>query len=641
MDALADELRRQFTARLETVERFIEDLDGRFPPVAHRARLALRLYERYCKVASEAVESDWNHSVDAEDRIDLLRFHLRDLNDRVSELEDWFSGALNDVVPPSLVDAVERELEELLTAPRQVILSAGSADNYETLITELQDLVFGALGPHKPALEAELTEPRFALLRLPRLESREPSWRPVVLGHEVAHLALVERQTVDAFSLSGRLDAARSTTLSVPDHHANLRSNPALAIKKVGEEWIEELICDAYAVHRFGPAGVAALGGFFEFVGAFDEASDHPPGWLRCRLLAHWLGDVASPVVQSVIEPWRALAALPQPSLPDWATYLCELLWDARDDFLPLLADWPPKYEFTTRTNTIEWLAGELNEGVARADGIGAGVAIDTPITDADLINAGWVARRSPCGMPIDALVDKALESLDFTRRWVDAGGEVAPLPQPDTQGAATTSVLSESSIRQRLFTVDPQKRLVISPASLSAVRGASVDVRLGKHFIVFERSSTPAVSAAVGGVRRMQSTVEKSWDDHFVLHPGELVLASTLEYLVVPSDLAATVVTRSSYGRLGLITATAIFVHPWFKGSLTLELVNLGRVPLELQPGERIAQLSFHIVSPPIQQADPMDKYRCNTRPEFSRVGLDDEMTTLRKISRHHRSDD
>lgn len=354
MDALANELRRQFVARLGTVRSFIEDLDARFPPVQQRARLALELYQHYCTAAEVAVESDWAHAVDAEDRVDLLRFHLRDLNDRVAELEDWFVGALSDVVPPSLVDAVERELKALLATPRQVILSAGPADNYETLITELQDLVFGVLGPHKPTLDARLTDPRFALLRLPRLESKEPSWRPVVLAHEVGHLALLERTSVADFNLESRLDPATSATLSVPLHLDKLRSNPALAVKTVGEEWVEELICDAYAVHRFGPAGVAALGGFFEFVGAFDEAGDHPPGWLRCKLLAHWLGALQSMTIEAVMEPWKELAAMDAPAMPNWAVYLCDVLWKARDDFLPLLADWPAPYSFNERTDIIE-----------------------------------------------------------------------------------------------------------------------------------------------------------------------------------------------------------------------------------------------------------------------------------------------
>lgn len=637
MDALADELRRQFGARLRVLGEFVDDLRARFPPVQERARLALELYLQYCGSAKAAVDADWAHSVDATDRVDLLRFHLRDVNDRAAELEDWFAGALSAIVPPSLLDAVERELSELLTSPRQVILSIGAADNYETLVTELQSLVMGALGPHAPILTAPLRAARFALLRLPRLESGEPTWRPVILGHEVAHLALMERSTVSDFDIDSRLDPAVSAGLSVPSHLGNLRSTPALAIRTVGEEWVEELICDAYAVRRFGPAALAALGGFFEFVGAFDELGDHPPGWLRCRLLAHWLGGATVPATQDVVAPWHELAALVRPAMPDWAEYLCDLFWQCRDDIPMLLADWPPQYEISVRAQTVQWLSDEFRSGVARADGVGAqNVQVAEPLLDADMINAGWLARLSPDGPPIDRLVDKSLESLDFVRRWIAAGGEVEHLTAPQTTPIESSSILGEEAIRARLFETDPSKRLVISPVGLSSIRGASVDVRLGKHFIVFERSSTPAVSAIDGGARRMQTAVEKSWDDYFVLHPGELVLASTLEYLILPSDLSATVITRSSYGRLGLITATAIFVHPWFKGCLTLELVNLGQVPLELQPGERIAQLSLHPVSPPQGEPDN-DKYRYNTRPEFSRVSLDKEIVTLRAISRHH----
>jgi deoxycytidine triphosphate deaminase len=307
-------------------------------------------------------------------------------------------------------------------------------------------------------------------------------------------------------------------------------------------------------------------------------------------------------------------------------------LWDSRDTFDSLLADWPDKYDVNSRTQVIESLANELRLGIARSDAIGE---TDDVLADADIINAGWIARSELNGMPIDQLVEKSLESMDFLRRWTANGGKLNVIERGEPE-LTSVGMLSGTAIRQRLTEVNLDKRLVISPVGLSSIHGASIDVRLGKHFIVFERSSTPALSAAFGGARRMQSAVEKSWDDYFVLHPGELVLASTLEYLVLPADLVATVITRSSYGRLGLLTATAVLVHPWYKGCLTLELINLGRVPLELQPGERIAQLAFQLTGPPSEGPDEHEKYRCNTKPEFSRVALDDETSILRAISRH-----
>ncbi|MGX9390543.1 dCTP deaminase domain-containing protein [Nitrobacteraceae bacterium UC4449_H16] len=53
--------------------------------------------------------------------------------------------------------------------------------------------------------------------------------------------------------------------------------------------------------------------------------------------------------------------------------------------------------------------------------------------------------------------------------------------------------------------------------------------------------------------------------------------------------------VADGTWGRLGMIVATAVGIHPGFAGSLTLELRNLGGAPITLYPGQTIAQLFFH----------------------------------------------
>jgi deoxycytidine triphosphate deaminase len=60
----------------------------------------------------------------------------------------------------------------------------------------------------------------------------------------------------------------------------------------------------------------------------------------------------------------------------------------------------------------------------------------------------------------------------------------------------------------------------------------------------------------------------------------------------------------NSSIGRLGLIVhATAGFVDPGFEGTLTLEVTNLTRIPIELWPGLPIAQLSFMSLDAPAER--------------------------------------
>jgi deoxycytidine triphosphate deaminase len=69
-------------------------------------------------------------------------------------------------------------------------------------------------------------------------------------------------------------------------------------------------------------------------------------------------------------------------------------------------------------------------------------------------------------------------------------------------------------------------------------------------------------------------------------------------QYLVTRSYIPT---HNSSLGRLGLIVhATAGFVDPGWKGTLTLEITNLTRVPIKLWAGKPIAQLSFMALDAP-----------------------------------------
>jgi dUTPase len=59
--------------------------------------------------------------------------------------------------------------------------------------------------------------------------------------------------------------------------------------------------------------------------------------------------------------------------------------------------------------------------------------------------------------------------------------------------------------------------------------------------------------------------------------------------------DLQGVVTARSSWAREGLSIATATIVNPGYTGIVTLELANLGEVPMRLYPGLRLAQIAFY----------------------------------------------
>lgn len=84
-----------------------------------------------------------------------------------------------------------------------------------------------------------------------------------------------------------------------------------------------------------------------------------------------------------------------------------------------------------------------------------------------------------------------------------------------------------------------------------------------------------------------------------FCLEPNCFVLGRTLEHIELPilrnrpTCLAARIEGKSSRARFGiLIHFTAPTVHPGFKGTLTLEMINLGPASFMLKPGMAIAQL-------------------------------------------------
>ncbi len=159
--------------------------------------------------------------------------------------------------------------------------------------------------------------------------------------------------------------------------------------------------------------------------------------------------------------------------------------------------------------------------------------------------------------------------------------------------------------------------RVVLDPWDPTLVQPSSIDVRLDKYFRLFDNHRYPYIDPAqeqpdltrlveVGGTTVPGGVAVPGGaaaTEAFVLHPGEFVLASTLETVSLPDDLAARVEGKSSLGRLGLLThATAGFVDPGFSGHVTLELSNVATLPIMLYPGMKIGQLCFFRLSSPAE---------------------------------------
>lgn len=190
-------------------------------------------------------------------------------------------------------------------------------------------------------------------------------------------------------------------------------------------------------------------------------------------------------------------------------------------------------------------------------------------------------------------------------------------------------SVLTRDAIEERLA-MEGAKRLSMTPLLHRAQIGdASVDVRLGNEFLLLTRTQAAAFDyqerelGTQAGVATFRRT-RRDFRQPLYLHPHQLVLGATFEFIRLPTDLMAYVIGRSSLGRTGLVIATATAVAPGFAGCVTLEIVNLGEVPLPLYPGMRIAQLVLHEVR---GEAAYGGRFACSVGPEPPLLGKDTEM--------------
>jgi dCTP deaminase len=118
--------------------------------------------------------------------------------------------------------------------------------------------------------------------------------------------------------------------------------------------------------------------------------------------------------------------------------------------------------------------------------------------------------------------------------------------------------ILSDRDIRARI----EQGSIVINPILDLDVQlqPSSVDLRLDKQFVVYNLAHVPFIDPRdPATVQRYTHTVTIEENEAFVLHPGEFVLGSTMEWVEIPDDLVARVEGRSSIGRLAVVVHASL----------------------------------------------------------------------------------
>lgn len=164
-------------------------------------------------------------------------------------------------------------------------------------------------------------------------------------------------------------------------------------------------------------------------------------------------------------------------------------------------------------------------------------------------------------------------------------------------------STLGRSEIIARMRKGDLSVTPLLSEDQIGA---ASVDLRMGNIVLMVRARGTSHVDPALMkkqaklghakeyNFQQKHERYELPFRTQFLLHPGALALVPTLEWVSIPKDLIGAVTARSTWAREGLSIATATLIEPRYEGIVTLELANLGEIPLTLYPGLELAQIAF-----------------------------------------------
>jgi dCTP deaminase len=164
-------------------------------------------------------------------------------------------------------------------------------------------------------------------------------------------------------------------------------------------------------------------------------------------------------------------------------------------------------------------------------------------------------------------------------------------------------AALSHSAIIERLHSGSLYVSPIFEPPQVGE---ASIDLRMGNVAVTARTRATSHVNPSKRMAKEGDHDYERArrqklerheipFNEPVLIHPGQLTLVSTLEWVQLPVDLVGQVTARSSWAREGLNIATANLINPGYRGIITLELANHGPIPLKLYPGMRIAQIIFY----------------------------------------------
>ena len=195
--------------------------------------------------------------------------------------------------------------------------------------------------------------------------------------------------------------------------------------------------------------------------------------------------------------------------------------------------------------------------------------------------------------------------------------------------------LLHKSAILDRVSRTDASRICIRPVLEQSQFGEVSFDMRLGADFQVSILTRRPYIGLVrekdFRGAQSYFRPTRRELGDRFILYPGQVALACTMEYIAIPADIYADILTRSSYTRLGIHMNTMI--QPGYRGCFPLELFNHGNNPLELVVGSRVCQARFFQIDSNSDRHSADRKYFGQVRPVVSQAQDDPDLAKLNAI--------
>ena len=184
--------------------------------------------------------------------------------------------------------------------------------------------------------------------------------------------------------------------------------------------------------------------------------------------------------------------------------------------------------------------------------------------------------------------------------------------------------ILSDKDIKK--YIKEGKIRIKPVPNFKEQLGPCSLDLHLGNIFKTFKPSQYPYLDLKRSiKFEDLMEEVKIKDDAPFILQPKEFILAITKEEFTLADDLMARLDGRSSLGRLGLVVhSTAARFDPGWQGKATMELSNLGIMPVILYVGMRVCALTFETLSSPCETTylkKKGQKYGKQTFPKASQI--------------------